>query len=73
MLILTKNVHFDKVHVANFQGRHFCRKKKPLRERFTTSHRACNVVVLIVDYLALIDDYFELFGSIWDHLRTILD
>ena len=27
--ILTKNDKFDKIHVENFQGRHFLRKKTP--------------------------------------------
>ena len=36
---VTKNFHFDKIHVENFQLRHFFGKKNTLRARSTTSHR----------------------------------
>jgi hypothetical protein len=37
---INKNTQIAKMHVENFQGRHFCQNKKP---RATTSHRACKV------------------------------
>ena len=61
--ILTKNCHFNKIHVDKFWRRHF-RRKKRLQQRSTTSHRACNVVVLfgiIQDYPGLFRNYLGLF------------
>jgi hypothetical protein len=43
----------------------------PLRERPTTSHRPCNVVVSIGDYLALAGHYLELFGDYSGLVGTI--
>ena len=48
-------------------------EKKSLRERSTTLHRACNVVMLIGTirhHLVTILDYWELFG---DYFVTIRD
>jgi len=38
-------------------------KKRPLQERSTASHRACNAEALIEDYLRLIGDYLGLLGD----------
>ena len=60
---VSKTCNFDKIHVENFLGHHF-RRQNRLRQRFTTSHRACNVVVLVRsvrDDSGLFRDYSEQF------------
>ena len=39
--------HFSATYLSKNLGTSFLPKKRPSRERFTTSHRACNVVVLL--------------------------
>ena len=54
--ILNKHRNFDKLHVEKSWRRHF-QTKKHLQQRSTTSHRACNVLVLfrsVRDYSGLL-------------------
>jgi hypothetical protein len=57
-VVFNKHIKNDNIHVENFQERHFGRQKQILRERSTTSHRACKV-----NLFCFILQYASLFGT----------
>jgi hypothetical protein len=49
----------------------FAKKQKPLRERSTTSHRACDVVVTIRGYSGLFETIRDYLAQFRCYLETI--
>ena len=65
------------IHVENYRSSKSRdvtqQENSPLQERPTMSHRPCNVVVFIGDYLPLTGDSSSPAGCIQNHFATILD